>query len=282
MPPLSRYLPVDFDPTRPLALLAGQGRYPQLVAEQIRRAGVPLRLVAFEGETDDELWSSFEPSDRRRFKVGQLGHMLDALREFGAGSALMAGRIAPRRLFDGLHPDWKAARILFSLKRRNAETIFGAVAAEIAKLGVHLLDARSFLDDHLATAGCMTGRHFPVPAEFLAHGIHIAREVARLDIGQGVVVRKGTVIIVEAFDGTDAMLRRAGEFQTDRLLFVKTVKPNQDYRFDVPVFGERTLETMRVARIECAALHAGCTLMLDRPLLLERARAWGIHLFGFE
>jgi DUF1009 family protein len=281
MSALSRFLPDHFDPTRPLALLAGQGRYPQLVAEQVRRAGVPLRLVAFEGETDEELWASFPDSDRCRFKVGQLGHLLNALREFGVGSALMAGRITPRRLFHGLHPDWKAARILFSLKRRNAETIFGAVAAEIAKLGVHLLDARSFLDDHLATPGCMTGKHFPMPEAFLAHGIHIAQEIARLDIGQGVVVRKGTVLVVEGFDGTDAMLRRAGESGADRMLFVKTVKPHQDYRFDVPVFGQRTLEMMRHAGIECAALHAGCTLMLDRGQLVTQAREWGIHLYGF-
>lgn len=281
MPALSRFLPADFDPRRPIALIAGQGQYPIRVAAAIRRAGVPLRLIAFEEETPAELFASFPEAERRMLLVGQLGKALDTLEKFGAGYAIMAGQITPRRLFKGLHPDFKAARILFSLKRRNAETIFGALAKEIAALGVTLLDARSFLDDELASEGPMTGK-FSVPDEFLQHGIHIAKEVAQLDIGQGVVVRKGTVVAVEAFEGTDAMLRRAGEFKTDHLLFVKTVKPRQDYRFDVPVFGLRTLESMRDAGIEHAALEADNTIMLEKPRVLEQARAWKIQLFGYR
>src|SRR4051812_13127205 len=183
--------------------------------------------------------------------------MLKALDEFGAGAALMAGQITPKRLFKGLHPDLKATKILLSLKRRNAETIFGAIAREIEALGVLLLDARAFLDAQLATAGCMTGRKFPIEPEYLAHGVEIARECARLDIGQGCVVRRGTVLAVEAFEGTDEMLRRAGTFKTDDALFVKTVKARQDWRFDVPCFGTRTLETMRDAQLGAAALEAG-------------------------
>ena len=281
MPALSRFLPADFDPSRPITLIAGQGLYPIRVAAAIRRAGVPLRLIAFEEETPAELFASFPEAERRMLLVGQLGKALDTLEKFGAGYAIMAGQITPRRLFKGLHPDFKAARILFSLKRRNAETIFGALAKEIAALGVTLLDARSFLDDELASEGPMTGK-FSVPDEFLQHGIHIAKEVARLDIGQGVVVRKGTVVAVEAFEGTDAMLRRAGEFKTDHLLFVKTVKPRQDYRFDVPVFGLRTLESMRDAGIEHAALEADNTIMLEKPRVIEQARAWKIQLFGYR
>jgi hypothetical protein len=215
-------------------------------------------------------------------KVGQLGHMLDALQEFGARYALMAGQITPRRLFKGLHPDLKATRILFSLKRRNAETIFGAIAREIEALGITLLDARAFLDEHLASSGCMTGRKFPIDQDYLEHGVHIARESARLDIGQGCVVRKGTVLAVEAFEGTDEMLRRAGTFKTDEALFVKTVKARQDWRFDVPCFGQRTLETMREARLTAAALETGKVILLDKPAVLAQARAWGIHLLGFE
>ena len=281
MPALSRFLPADFDPARPIALIAGQGQYPIRVAAAIRRAGVPLRLIAFEEETPAELFASFPEAERRMLLVGQLGKALDTLEKFGAGYAIMAGQITPRRLFKGLHPDFKAARILFSLKRRNAETIFGALAREIAALGVTLLDARSFLDDELASEGPMTGK-FSVPDEFLQHGIHIAKEVAHLDIGQGVVVRKGTVVAVEAYEGTDSMLRRAGEFKTDHLLFVKTVKPRQDYRFDVPVFGLRTLESMRDAGIEHAALEADNTIMLEKPRVLEQARAWKIQLFGYR
>jgi DUF1009 family protein len=278
---ISSFLPATFDARRPLVLIAGQGVYPVLVAAAVRAAGVPLRLVAFEEETRPELISSFTRDQYRLLKVGQLGHMLDALRDFDAGYALMAGQITPRRLFKGLHPDLKATRILLSLKRRNAETIFGAIAREIEALGVTLLDARAFLDDQLATEGCMTGRRFPIEQEYIDHGVQIARECARLDIGQGCVVRKGTVLAVEAFEGTDEMLRRAGGFKTDEALFVKTVKTRQDWRFDVPCFGLRTLETMREAQLTAAALEAGKVIILEKPAVLEQARTWGISLLGF-
>jgi DUF1009 family protein len=279
---LSSFLPQDYDAGKPVALIAGQGLYPVLVAKAIRAARIPLRLIAAEGETPAELVASFAEEDRRVLKVGQVGRMLRALGEFGAGYALMAGQITPRRLFGGLQPDLTAARILFSLKRRNAETIFGAVAREIEKCGVVILDARSFIDEHLAAPGCMTGRTFPIDREPLEHGIHIARECARLDIGQGCVVRKGTVLAVEAFEGTDEMLRRAGLFKTDHALFVKTVKANQDYRFDVPCFGVRTLEVLREAQILAAAVEANRVILLDRPAVLAQAREWGISLLGFE
>jgi hypothetical protein len=278
----SAFLPKDFDPRKPVALIAGQGIYPILVADAIRRAGVPLRLIAFDEETRPELIASVPEADRRTLLVGQLGKALKTLTQFGAGYALMAGQITPRRLFKGLHPDLKAARILFSLKRRNAETIFGALAAEIEKIGVRLLDARSFIDEQMASAGTMTGGKFPIEAEYLEHGIHIARESARLDIGQGCVVRKGTVLAVEAFEGTDEMLRRAGSFKTDNALFVKTVKARQDFRFDVPCFGQRTLETMREVGLTAAALEAGKVILLDKAAVLAQARTWGIALHGFE
>lgn len=278
----SAFLPPDFDPSKPLALIAGQGIYPIMVARAARTAGITVRLIAFTDETEPELVGAFANDDRRILRVGQLGAMLRALRDFKAGSALMAGQITPRRLFKGLQPDLKAARILWSLKRRNAETIFGAIAEEIAALGVTLLDARSWLDDHLASPGPMTGRPFPIARDYLDHGIHIARESARLDIGQGCVVRHGTVLAVEAFEGTDEMLRRAGAFKASEALFIKTVKPRQDWRFDVPCFGLRTLEVMHEAGLKAAALEAGRVLMLDKPAVLQQAHRWGIDLFGFE
>jgi DUF1009 family protein len=278
---LSAFLPPAFDPRQPIALIAGQGIYPVLVADAIRRAGIPLRLIAFDEETRPDLVSSFPEKERTTLLVGQVGKMLKALEQFEAGYAIMAGQISPRRLFKGLHPDLKATRILFSLKRRNAETIFGAIAKEVEDIGVTLLDARTFLDDQLATAGCMTGRKFPVDQEYLDHGIHIARECARLDIGQGCVVRKGTVLAVEAFEGTDEMLRRAGGFKTDHAVFVKTVKSVQDYRFDVPCFGQRTLETMREAGLATAALETGKVIILDKPAVLAQAKTWSINLFGY-
>jgi DUF1009 family protein len=279
--PLSAFLPEAFDRSRPLALIAGQGIYPQLVAQAARAAAVPVRLIAFEGETAPELVASFPESDRHTVHVGQVGKTLKLLSKFGAGHAIMAGQVTPRRLFDGLKPDLKAAQILLSLKRRNAETIFGAVAREIEALGVRLLDARAFLDEHLATPGCMTGGKFPVEPDYVEHGVHIARECARLDIGQGCVVRKGTVLAVEAFEGTDQMLARAGALRADEALFVKTVKARQDFRFDVPCFGIRTLETMHAAGLGAAALEAGGVILLDKPAVLERARSWRISLLGF-
>jgi DUF1009 family protein len=277
----SAFLPPDFDRTRPLALIAGQGIYPRLVADAARRAGIPVVLIAFQDETAPELVASFPEADRRTVRVGQVGKTLDLLRRFGAGYALMAGQVTPGRLFRDLHPDLKAARILLSLKRRNAETIFGAVAREIEALGIRLLDARAFLDDQLATPGPMTGRTFPVEPDDLAHGVSIARECARLDIGQGCVVRRGTVLAVEAFEGTDEMLRRAGGFKTDGALFVKTVKARQDYRFDVPCFGLNTLATMDEWGIRAAALEAGSVLLLDKPAVLARARSLGLSLCGY-
>jgi DUF1009 family protein len=280
--PISAFLPADFNPKRPLALISGQGIYPRLVADAVRKAGVPFRLIAFEEETPPDLFASVPEQDRRMIKVGQLGRMLKSLKELDAGYALMAGQITPRRLFKGLTPDLKAAQILFSLKRRNAETIFGAIAAEIEKIGIRMLDARAFLDDHLAAKGCMTGRSFPIDQEYVDHGVHIARECARLDIGQGCVVRKGTVLAVEGFEGTDEMIKRAGTFKADESLFVKTVKAKQDYRFDVPCFGLRTLETMRESGVVCAALESGRVIMLDRPAVVAQAKSWGISLLGFE
>ena len=278
---ISAYLPEAFDPSLPVVLIAGQGLYPQLVARSAMKAGVPLRLIAFEGETAPELVASFPEADRHTVHVGQVGKTLKLLKEFGAGYALMAGQVTPRRLFDGLRPDLKAAQILLSLKRRNAETIFGAIAKEIEALGITLLDARAFMDEELAEPGCMTGGRFPIEKEYLEHGIHIAKESARLDIGQGCVVRKGTVLAVEAFEGTDEMLRRAGGLKADETLFVKTVKGRQDFRFDVPCFGMLTLETMRAAGIHAAALEARGVIILDKATVLEKARSWKIALLGF-
>ncbi len=278
---LSSFLPAGFDATRPVTLIAGQGLYPQLIAAAVRRAGVPLRLIAFAEETPPELFNAFPVDQRQEILVGQVGKMLKALKSFDSGYAIMAGQITPRRLFKGLHPDLKATRMLLSLKRRNAETIFGAIAAEIEAIGITLLDARSFIDDHLAPTGCFTGGRFPIESDYLEHGIQIARESARLDIGQGCVVRKGTVLAVEAFEGTDEMIRRAGTFKTDQALFVKTVKRGQDFRFDVPCFGLRTLETMREAGIAAAALEASKVIVLDRPAVVSQARSWGIDLLGF-
>jgi DUF1009 family protein len=279
---LSRFLPADFDRTRPITVIAGNGDYPAMTIAAIRRAGLGVRLIGVNGDVRDDLVASFAESERRVIDVGQIGKLLSSLREFGCTHAIMAGQVTPKRLFHGLNPDFKAAAILLKLKRKNAESIFGAIAGEMAGIGVTLLDARALLDDQLAHAGWMTQRAEKIEDEHLQHGLEIARECARLDIGQGVVVRKGTVLAVEAFEGTDEMLRRAGTFKTDGMIFVKTVKPRQDFRFDVPVFGRRTLETMCEAMITTAVLAAGDVLILDKPAVLKQAEASGVQIFGFD
>lgn len=277
----SRFLPKNFTATKPVAVIAGRGLYPQLTVHALRVANIPVRLIAFHDETAPELVDSFSPNERDIIKVGQLGHMLRSLRKFEAGAAIMAGQIRPRKLFDGLHPDLKAIAILASLKERNAESIFGAIAKEIEALDIALLDARAFLDHELADLGIMTGGRAKVDDESLAFGVQIAREVSRLNIGQGVVVSGGTVLAVEAFEGTDPMLRRAGEFGAKEPLFVKTAKPKQDFRFDVPVFGRTTLAVMKEAKISAAALEAGSALILEKDSVIAEAKSAGIQLIGY-
>lgn len=194
----------------------------------------------------------------------------------------MAGQITPRKLFRGMTPDLKAITILATLKERNAESIFGAIAREVEALGVRQLDARALLDDQLASEGLMSkGRYLP-EQESIEYGVRMAKEVARLDIGQGVVINRGTVLAVEAFEGTDPMLRRAGTFDAKTPLFVKTVKPRQDYRFDVPVFGPRTLEVMSEAGLQAAALEADNTILLNKEQVLDQAKRLGITLICYR
>ena len=280
MQPASKFLPEDFE-SQPIGLIAGKGLYPILMAERIRAAGIPLRLISFLGETEQSLIDSTPSSEHRQLKVGQLGKLLKSLKNLGCKYAVMAGQITPKRLFHGLHPDLKALAILNRLKIKNAETIFGAIAVEIEAIGIQMLDARSFLDDQLASEGHMTLGQFKAPQEFIEHGIKVAKGITELDVGQGAVVRKGTVLAVEAYEGTDPMLARAGSFKTDGLIFVKTVKRKQDFRFDVPVFGERTLEVMHKSGIQTAALEVGRVIMLDKVLLLEKAAKLDIELIGY-
>ena len=279
---MSRFLPDSFDPTRPLALIAGKGLYPVLLAGRARNAGVSLRLIELGGETSPELVSSFPESERSAVKVGQVGKLLKELKRLGAGYAVMAGQVTPGKLFKGLHPDLKAIRMLAGLDRKNAETIFGAIGDEIEKAGIHLLDARVFMDEDLADEGIMAKGKEKIDPEHLAHGIEIARENARLDVGQGVVVSQGTVLAVEAFEGTNAMLERAGKFGAKNCLFVKLGKPKQDTRFDVPVFGLQTLLAMKEAGIKSVALEGGTVLLLDRNEVIANAKKNQVTLFGVK
>jgi len=262
-----------------LFLIAGNGAYPRFAVEGARESGV-TRVVAaaFEGETDPSLAALVD--EIHWMRVGQLGRMIDAAKKSGATASMMAGQIAPGNLFD-LRPDFKALLLLATLRERNAETLFGAIAGELEKAGVPLLTATTFLERHLAPEGLIAG---PKPknrlVDDIAFGLAIAKEVSRLDIGQTVVVKKGTVLAVEGFDGTDATIRRGGELGKGEAVVVKVSKPRQDMRFDVPVVGPRTLETAAAAGISAIAMEAGRTLLLEADRLRELANQHSITLWG--
>jgi hypothetical protein len=262
-----------------LFLIAGNGFYPRLATLGAREAGVSRIIVAaFEGETDPALAGFVD--EIHWMKVGQLGRLIDAARKSGATASLMAGQIAPGNLFD-LRPDFHALILLAKLRERNAETLFGAVAGELEKAGVPLLPATTFLGEHLAGEGLIAG---PKPKtrilDDIAYGLVIAKEVSRLDIGQTVVVKKGTVLAVEGFDGTDATIRRGGELGRGEAVVVKVSKPRQDMRFDVPVIGPKTLETAASAGVTTIAMEAGRTLLLESNRLFELATQHHITLWG--
>ena len=263
----------------PLFLIAGSGDYPQLVIEGARAAGVErIAMAAFEGETRQDLAGLVDIVEWMR--VGQLGRLLDAAKKSGAQRALMAGQIAPSHLFH-LRPDFKALFLLAKLKERNAETLFGAVAQEMEKAGVPLIPATTFLDAHLATPGWIAG---PKPGarqiRDLEFGFRIAKETSRLDIGQTVVVKNGTVLAVEAFEGTNEAIQRGGRLGRGGATLVKVSKPGQDMRFDVPVIGTRTLEVAAESGVRSLGVEAGATLLLDRPKVCALADRLGISLYG--
>jgi DUF1009 family protein len=267
----SRFLPEGWD--GPIAILAGQGgvgSYPYTLAQSAREMGADLRLLALKGETSDELKQLFDKEHLREVAVGEIGGAIKALKELGAKGVIMAGRVTPGRVFDKVFPDLKAMTIWMGLKEKNAETIFGAICAEFEKEGIAVLDARSFLDNALADNGIMVKGSEDVPAEAIEHGIKIAEAQAQLDVGQGVVVRKGTVLAVEAFEGTNAMLERAAQFKTEGKIFVKTVKAHQDYRFDVPIFGLTTLEKCAASSIKTVVLKSDGVIMIGKAEVLKK------------
>ncbi|MBC2601991.1 LpxI family protein [Puniceicoccus vermicola] len=279
---LSRFLPNPFIEGAPITLISGRGSYPRLTAKRIREAGLDLNLIALKGETPEDVWEDFPDEKRRLVKIGQIGRLVKSLHKFKTRYVVMVGQIQPRRLFGDIQPDLRAIKILASLKEKNAATIFGAIVNEIEGAGCTVLDARAFIDQDLADAGKMTKIKQSCDSEHLAHGIHIARESARLHIGQGVLVRKGTVLAVEAFEGTDDMLKRGGGFKTDQKIFVKIPHPDHDFRFDVPVFGIRTLKTMIESGITTAALATDQTVILDKEAVLQEATKAGVEILGFN
>lgn len=262
-----------------LGLIAGNGAYPFVMAAGARRAGVPkLVAAAFENETRAGLAAVVDEIEWMR--VGQLGKMSKFFSRHGAAHAVMVGQIAPKNLFD-LRPDMRTLIMLAKLKERNAESIFGAIANELAKDGITLLPATTFLENDMAPAGHIAG---PVlkPKEMAdaAFGMKIARETSRLDIGQTVVVRRGTVLAVEAFEGTNECIQRGGALGKGQATVVKVSKPGQDMRFDVPVVGTQTIETAAAAGIRLIAVEAAKTLLLEKSEVLRLCQERHVTLAG--
>lgn len=251
------------------------------MARAARAGGVRrITVVAFRNETDPALASLVDEIEWMR--VGQLGRMLGFLEKSGARHAVMSGQIHPKNLFD-LRPDLKALLLLGKLRERNAESIFGVIAAEMAAIGVELLPATTYMEEFLASAGLIAGpklgRRETTDVEF---GFRIAKETSRLDIGQTVVVKGGTVLAVEAFEGTNAAIARGGELGRKDAVMVKVSKPKQDFRFDIPVIGPLTLEAARQARVRVIGIEAGRTLLLERDKLLALAAEHRISVFGLS
>ena len=268
------------DAASPLGIIAGSGSYPLLLARAARAAGVNrIAVAAFKGETDPALAALAE--DVAWMRVGQLGRMIACFKAQGIQRAIMAGQIAPKNLFN-LRPDLKALLMIGRLKERNAESLFGAVADELAKAGVVLLPATTYLENLLAPVGHIAGPALGKRQQAdAAYAMRIAKDVSALDIGQSVVVRHGTVLAVEAFEGTDAAIRRGGSLAgKGGAVLAKVSKPRQDLRFDVPVIGPRTLETAAEAKLAAIAVEAGRTLLLERETLLALAAEKAITVIG--
>lgn len=264
-----------------LAIIAGRGVYPILLAESARQQGVRrLVALAFKGETERRI--SAVVDQVYWLNMGALAALLDALKDCGARDAVMAGQITPTNLFR-VRMDRPMLDLLGRLKERNAETIFGAVGDELRKIGVSLRPASSFMESTMPVAGCLSHRT-PTAAEEadIQLGLKVAKKTSGLDIGQTVVVKNGTILAVEAFEGTDEAIRRAGALGGPGSVVVKVAKRGHDMRFDIPVVGEHTMKSLRKAGVAVLAVEAGRTILLEREKLVNVANRLGLSFIAVE
>ena len=264
-------------------LIAGNGRFPFMVVEGARRAGVSLSVAAIREETDPAIEQEVERLTW--VGIGQLGKMIRFLKSEGVEKAILAGQVKHVQIFSRAVPDARMLKMLLKLPRRNTNSLIGAIAAELASEGIELIDSTYFLQDYLPASGTLTRRK-PNAAERadIEYGLEIAREMARLDLGQTIVVRGKACVAIEAMEGTDATIRRAGELMrggrgaqkrlkltSGPVTVLKLSKPDQDMRFDVPVIGVPTIGTMADAGATCLCISAGKTLMFDRNGMIALA-----------
>ncbi len=261
-----------------LGIIAGNRSLPFAMAREARAAGIGrLVAVGFEGETSPELEKLVD--EMVWMKVGQLGKLIDAFASRRISQCVMVGQIAPGNLFN-LRPDLRAMGMLFRLKEKNAHTIFGAIADELRKEGIELISAMPWLTSQMPKAGFRIGQMTPEQEADLAYGFRIAKEVSRLEIGQTVVVKNGTVLAVEGFEGTDRCLQRGGELAGSNggAVAVKVSKPDHDLRFDLPCVGDRTIQTCAKAGIAVLGFEAGRTILLNEDEVKGLCAKHKVHL----
>jgi DUF1009 family protein len=273
---------------RTLGLIAGNGQFPFLVLEAARALGLRVVVAAIKEETSPAMdeRAARDPEDVRVhwLSLGELSRLLEMFKREGVTRAVMAGQVKHKQIFSSIRPDWRLAKLLLNLRTRNTDMLLGAVAKVLEDEGISLLSSTAFLEPMLAPVGLLTQRA-PDESERgdIEYGLKVARGIAGFDLGQTVVIAAGACVAVEAMEGTDATIARAGEiFRTleqgastleRRLTVVKVAKPNQDMRFDVPVVGVPTIEAMRMAGATCLCVESGRTLLFDREAMVVAANA---------
>src|SRR5947207_3984364 len=281
-----------------IGLIAGNGRFPLLVLDAARARGYDVVVAAIKEETSPDIEahaatvrSNGSPARVHWMSLGELSRLIETFRREGISQAVMAGQVKHKQIFSSIRPDWRLAKLLLNLRTRNTDALIGAVAKVLADEGITLRSSTELLEPLLARAGVLTKR---APDEQeqrnVAYGRSVARHLAQYDIGQTVVVAEAACVAVEAMEGTDATIERAGQIMaslestpstlTRALTVVKIAKPNQDMRFDVPVIGVKTIEVMHQAGATCLALDAGKCLLLDGDTIISVADGFQIAIFA--
>jgi len=282
------------DTSKTLGLIAGNGRFPFLLLDAARAEGLRVVVAAIREETDPTMDQRARADDGvvvHWLSLGELSRLIETFQREGVTRAVMAGQVKHKQIFSSIRPDWRLAKLLLNLRTRNTDMLLGAVAKVLEDEGITLLSSTQFLEPMLAPAGVLTQRA-PDADELadIAYGLRVARGIAGFDLGQTVVIAARACVAVEAMEGTDATIARAGalfaamddEASTlqRRLTVVKVAKPQQDMRFDVPVCGVPTIEAMRAAGATCLCVEAGRTLLFDREAMVAAADAAGIAVIG--
>ena len=269
-----------------MGLIAGNGKFPFLVLDAARAAGYEVVVIAIKEEAFPEIESRGAASVYW-LSLGELSKLIETFQREGVSRAIMAGQVKHKQIFSAIRPDWRMAKLLLSLATRSTDSLLGAVAQVLAEEGITLENSTGLLEPLLVKSGVLTRR---APSEQerqnIDYGRAVARQLAQHDIGQTVVIAETACVAVEAMEGSDATIERAGRIMgslrgdastlSRALTVVKIAKPNQDMRFDVPVIGVRTIEVMRAAGATCLALDAGKCLLLDGEKILDAANAAGI------